>query len=77
LRQVTFAQWPGDYDTIALVAYDDAVFSINSTQFPDREEVPRLRAARRQVGAWFHLLSDCKSRRVIEFLLQNSSLELE
>jgi len=62
---------------IALVAHDDAVFSINSSQFPNQEEVLRLRAARRQVGAWFHLLTDCKSRRMIEFLLQNSSLELE
>jgi hypothetical protein len=70
-------QWPGDYGTIALVAHDDAVFSINSSQFQDREEVPRLRAARRQVGAWFHLLTDCNSRHMNEFLLQNSSLELE
>jgi hypothetical protein len=77
LRQVTFAQSPGHYGTIALVAHDETVFSINSSQFQDREEVPRLRAARRQVGAWFHLLTDCKSRRLNEFLLQNSSLELE
>jgi hypothetical protein len=77
LKQVTFAQPRGQYGAIALTAHVDAVFSINWSQFPYQGEVPRLRALRRQVGAWFHLLTDCKSRRVNEFLLQNSSLELE
>jgi hypothetical protein len=62
---------------IALVARDDAALSINSSQIPDREEVPRLHEARRQVGAWFRLLADCKSRCKDGFLLQNSSLEFE
>jgi hypothetical protein len=62
---------------IALTAHEDAALSINSSQFPDWPEVPRPREARRQVGAWFHLLTDYKSWRMNEFLLQNSSLELE
>jgi len=41
---------------IALAGHDDAVFSINWSQFPHREEVPCLREARQQVGVWFRLL---------------------
>jgi hypothetical protein len=62
---------------IALTAHEHAALSINSSQFPDWAEVPRLREACRQVGAWFRLLTDYKSWRMNEFLLQNSSLELE
>jgi hypothetical protein len=77
LKQVALAQSPGDYGMIALVAHDNPAFSVNSSRFPHPEEVPRLREAGRQVGAWFHLLADCKFWRMDEFLLQNCSFELE
>jgi hypothetical protein len=57
---------------IALAADDDAALSINSSQIPDRVEVPHCQEAPRQVGAWFRLLADCKLRCMGEFLLQNS-----
>jgi hypothetical protein len=77
LKQVAFAQLPGDYGMIALTAHDNPAFSVNSSRFPYREEVPRPPAVGRQVGAWFHLLADCKFWPRDEFLLQNCSFELE
>jgi hypothetical protein len=69
LKQVAFAQLPGDYGMIALAAHDNPAFSVNSSRFPHRGEVPRLRMARQQVGAWFHLLANCKFWRMDELLL--------
>jgi hypothetical protein len=77
LKQVAFAQLPGDYGTIALAVDDNPAFSVNSSRYPHREEVPRLRTVWWQVGAWFHLLADCKFWGTDEFLLQNCSFELE